>query len=195
MSKDTYCVYCHTNKVNGKKYIGITRLKLEQRCGWGHGYNSQHFGRAIKKYGWQNFEHEILESNLDYEEAKEKERFYITKYKTLESAHGYNVAFGAGGGFKGHHHNEDSRKKISEGKKRYKITDEHKKHLSESKSGTKHHCAKIVFQYTKDGDFVREWSYMNEAAESLNIAKSSISATCKGKRKSAGGYVWKYERM
>ncbi len=46
---DTYTVYKHTNKVNGKVYIGITRNQPEVRWGRnGSGYNLQLFGKAIK---------------------------------------------------------------------------------------------------------------------------------------------------
>lgn len=45
------------------------------------------------------------------------------------------------------------------------------------------------------GEFIREWDYMSQASKELNINKANIAETCYGKRKSAGGYVWKYERV
>lgn len=45
-----YSVYCHTNKVNGKRYIGITKHKPEKRWANGYGYsNNRHFFSACMK--------------------------------------------------------------------------------------------------------------------------------------------------
>lgn len=63
----TYSIYMHKNKTNGKVYIGQTYLPPEER--WkphGEGYTKYQpaIHAAIQKYGWENFEHIILESNL-----------------------------------------------------------------------------------------------------------------------------------
>jgi predicted GIY-YIG superfamily endonuclease len=70
-----YTVYQHKNKINGKVYIGITSQKLEQRWGsQGCNYKSSpHFYSAIQKYGWDNFEHNIL-FDLTKEQACLKEK-------------------------------------------------------------------------------------------------------------------------
>lgn len=91
-----YIVYCHTNKINGKKYIGQTKLSPERR--WGkNGCNysgSRHFFGAIQKYGWNNFDHEIIASNLTLEEANNFESLLIQKLNTQNPNKGYNIAFG-----------------------------------------------------------------------------------------------------
>ena len=51
---------------------------------------------------------------------------------------------------------------------------------------------KKILQFTKSGEFIREWPSMSEASRRLGIAKQSICSCCLGKRKSAGGYVWEY---
>lgn len=91
-----YCIYCHTNKINGKKYIGQTKLPLEIR--WGkHGEKykgSRHFCAAIKKYGWNNFYHEVIASNLTLDEANNFERLLISKVDTTNQEKGYNISAG-----------------------------------------------------------------------------------------------------
>ena len=71
-----YTVYQHKNKINGKVYIGITMQEPEKRWGVnGRNYKSSpHFYSAIQKYGWDNFEHNILFTNLTKEEACLKEQ-------------------------------------------------------------------------------------------------------------------------
>lgn len=70
-----YTVYQHKNKINGKVYIGITKQAPEERWNNGKKYKSSpHFYAAIQKYGWDNFEHNILFQNLTKEETRENIR-------------------------------------------------------------------------------------------------------------------------
>lgn len=52
---------------------------------------------------------------------------------------------------------------------------------------------KPVIQFDKDGNLISEYQSVREASRQTNIILSSIVETCKGKRKSAGGYIWKYK--
>ena len=92
MLSKSYCVYKHTNLINQKVYIGITSQKTSHRWGHeGHNYNQQSkFFNAIQKYGWENFSHEILYTNLTKEEAIELEAKLIDKYNSVEN--GYNCS-------------------------------------------------------------------------------------------------------
>ena len=60
----------------------------------GFGYDKQLFAYAIKKYGWDNFKHEILLNNLTKTEAQRYEVEYIQKYDSLIGHKGYNVSKG-----------------------------------------------------------------------------------------------------
>ena len=108
-----YIVYKHTSP-NGKFYIGITSQGTERR--WradGSEYKPKegrttHFYNAILKYGWDNFEHEILYDNLTKEEAEEIERELIDKYDLTNPEYGYNTR--EGGGSQGHLSDETKNK-------------------------------------------------------------------------------------
>lgn len=96
-----YKVYLYTNKVNGKKYCGITNRTLEKRSeGNGFGYirsvyeAKTKFARAILKYGWENFIPEILYEVETKEEACELEIQTIKDMRLTEDEFGYNIHFG-----------------------------------------------------------------------------------------------------
>lgn len=97
MNNRTYIVYKHTNNINGKVYIGITKYgenpELRWRKGYGYVENNIFFA-DILKYGWDNFTHEILEEKLTNIEAAERERHYILKYDSV--INGYNQVYGNG---------------------------------------------------------------------------------------------------
>lgn len=88
---NNYIVYIHTNNQNNKKYIGITCRNPQIRWGLnGNGYSLQKkFFNAIQKYGWNNFNHEIIATDLSEREAKELETYYIDLYDSINN--GYNI--------------------------------------------------------------------------------------------------------
>ena len=89
-------VYIHINKINNKKYIGITSEKdPNKRWKNGLGYKRQIFYKAIQKYGWDNFQHKILFTNLTEQQAKQKEIELIALYNTNNSLYGYNQTKGS----------------------------------------------------------------------------------------------------
>lgn len=137
-----FVVYCHTNLINSKKYIGITCQPLAQRWRNGKGYKSSpHFNNAIQKYGWDNFSHEVLFEDLSQSEAEEKEIELIKKYNTRNRKYGYNIA--AGGGVMCGENNPmygkkltpEQRRKIGEASKGRKHTEEFKKYMSQKFKG------------------------------------------------------------
>lgn len=101
-------------------------------------------------------------------------------------------------------------------------TDSHKYNLLKAHLGNKHFSGKIVTenhknkissknkelwierklygingkkinQFDLNGTFIKTWNYIIDAARELKIKSSGISATCRGKYKSSGGFIWKYE--
>ena len=91
----TYIIYLHRNKINNKVYIGQTSDTMERRARGGCGYKSSpHFYRAIVEYGWENFEHFILEKNLSSAEADDKEKYWIKVFDSTNPEKGYNLTAG-----------------------------------------------------------------------------------------------------
>lgn len=89
MSNIIGCIYLHKNKINGKCYVGQTINRPERRWQNGTGYSScTKFNYAIKKYGWENFEHLILEDEIPIEQLNERELYWINKYDSFYN--GYN---------------------------------------------------------------------------------------------------------
>lgn len=118
LEKEWY-VYAHVNKTNGKQYIGITSQAPEKRWGTnGNQYTKSKnpcFFNAIRKYGWDGFEHKVLFCGLTEEDAKEKEIELIKKYHTCvydDKKMGYNMTFG-GDGASGHKATEETIRKMS----------------------------------------------------------------------------------
>lgn len=136
-----WCVYCHINKINGKKYYGKTSKDPLERWKNGHGYKKQtYFYNAIIKYGWDNFEHIILHNNLSCSEASDLEKYYIEKDKTnvcrwsKEVCGGYNMTDG-GEGKLGHKHTQESKEKISQHSLEMWKDPNKRKELIEKRSG------------------------------------------------------------
>lgn len=141
-NKDKWCVYIHRNKINNKAYIGIAKGNPEHRWGQnGKKYKQDSqpvFYNAIQKYGWDNFEHIIWNTNLTHEDAKHIEKTLITLFKTncrlyKNPEYGYNETNG-GDGTSGRKQSEETRKKMSKNRKG-KYTKENSywygKHISE----------------------------------------------------------------
>ena len=86
-----HCIYMHRNKVTGKVYVGQTVQQDNPSVRWqgGYGYIKQpKFFSDIIKYGWLNFEHNILEKDLTQEQANERENFWIRHFDSYKN--GYN---------------------------------------------------------------------------------------------------------
>lgn len=94
---------------------------------------------------------------------------------------------------------DKTRAKMSEAQKGKKMSEEAREKMSASKKGkkisdeTRAKLSKQVCQYDKQGNFIAEYYGASEAERQTDIANSSIIACCKGKLKSAGGYIWKYK--
>ena len=204
-----YIVYMHKLKIDGRVYIGQTCLSIEKRAGSnGNKYKGcTKFWNAIQKYGWNNFEHIVLASDLTLDQANELEKQYIEKFNSIEN--GFNLVEGGRNhswteeyrqqrrerflGEKnpnyGKPRSEETKRKIGEANKiallGKKLSEETKKKISESnKKYTPIICVETQKIYNCPTD----------AAEDIGNKKASshITEVCKGKRKTACGYHWSY---
>lgn len=166
-----YVVYKHTSP-SGKVYIGITcQNPPEKRWMNGRGYKyNEYFSRAISKYSWQNFLHEILIENLTQQEAEQKEIELIAYYKSADRNFGYNLDLGGTGAGK--------------------VSEETKRKMSEFGKGKN---VVPVIQYSRSGEFIAKYNSIVEAADKNGLFYSAISACCRNIVKTAGDYIWRYE--
>lgn len=82
---------------------------------------------------------------------------------------------------KGKHHTEETKQKMSESS------------ATKGKFGSEHPSSKKVGQYDEETlEVIKIWDSLSDVQRELGIATSSISNCCRGKLKSAGGFIWKY---
>ena len=150
------CIYCYTSHTSGKSYVGQSwnlqkryrRNTVRDTTGC-----TRRFANAIKSYGWNDFEENILEWHDNQIDLNDAEMFFIAYLGTL-SPNGYNLTEGGIGGrksaetrrrmseaAKGKVMSVEARRKMSEAQKGNqnmkgkKLSDEHKNNISKAKKG------------------------------------------------------------
>lgn len=173
----------------------------------------------------KQIEVEILYESDDHEEIKNKEIEFIALYGRRDLGLGTLVNYTNGGdGGLGRVKSEEEKRKTGD-KNRGKVrspeqklnlrkvhlgkplseahrkaqsvprTEEHRRNISKGITGANNPIAQPVLQFSKEGEFIKEWSYILEAATALNIHHPNISKCCLGKRKSTGGFAWKHKNL
>lgn len=185
-----------------------------------HNEDNDLLNKATKKYGYENFKIEIIKYCKE-EELDLYEQYYIDYYKSHKKENGYNIELGGSthkhlskeqiekmkktkkgklmgkeNPFYGKTHTLQAKKKISEKNKNNKyclgrfISKETREKIG---NANRWHRILAVKCYDLNGNFIKEYLSIGEAGRSLNKKHySAISAVCKGKRKTAFGYIWKY---
>lgn len=197
-----YTVYKHTFP-NGKVYIGMTSINPNARWNNGNGYKGKLISKAISEFGWDNVKHDVLYSELTEENAKQIEILLINKYKSNDKRFGYNTTKG------GEVVSDNTKKKISEsvsGKNNHNygktLSKEYKEKISKTKKGSSHtketkkkiseSMSKRIGRSIKCIETNKIYDTATQANKETNIDRSSITAVCRGRQKTAGGYHWKY---
>lgn len=193
LSCKKYIVYMHINKLNNKKYIGVTSKCLKERCGV-NGIRYQRctaFNNAIIKYGWDNFTHKIIKVDLSKDEASTCEMCLIKIYNTTNPKNGYNIS---DGGYDGYIITEETKAKISNAKIgipsknkgiKYHLSEESKKSFID-KIGIK------VVQLDKNtGQLIKIYDTI-KYVEQDGFYPRNITRVCKRERKYAYNYMWMF---
>ena len=99
-----YYIYCYTNNINDKKYIGqtsnINRRQSEHKYAAFNQHSKDYnllFHQKIREYGLENFTFEILETinTTDLNLVDEREQYWIKeKNSFVKNGKGYNITLG-----------------------------------------------------------------------------------------------------
>lgn len=214
------CIYKITNLVNGKFYIGSTKGKLQRRISahlaklrYDKHYNI-HLQKSWNKYGENNFKFEILENFLFLETLSDKENSIKLREKELELFISLNPDYNFNRvttrGSLGRILTQEQKDNISKKGKDRKHTLESKEIMRKKALGkiiSQEQIDKIrlktlgkpIFRsrpievFNLKNELIAEYSFQGEAAKIMKIRKTSISNCCNNRRKTAGGYIFKFK--
>lgn len=210
-------VYRIVNLVNGKQYIGSSislydRKHIHLNYLKNNNHTNKHLQFSYNKHGVDNFSFEVLET-CDKEILLVREQYYID---TLNPQ--YNIRLIAESNL-GYKHTVKACNKMSKSRKLVTITEDWKSNISKSmmnhvvtletankisktKKGKRLHenslkasrlsVIKPIIQYDKEMNIVNKFESITEASKKLKINKSNITSVCSNTRKTAGGFIFKY---
>lgn len=198
-----YFFYAHINKFNGKVYVGETYLNPPSKR-WANGKNYQnnkHFNSAILKYGWNGFEHIILEEcDCDFETVRQLENKWIDYYDSRNPQKGYNIAPGGYAGLSPFAIEKAEKWKATHpeimqerANQMHKWQNDHPEEMLRLRrinvqKATNARKKPVICVETGD-----QFESASDAARHIHKAtQSKITMACLGQRKTCGGYHWRY---
>jgi group I intron endonuclease len=140
MMEDIGCIYIVKNNVNFKVYVGQTTRDFDVR--WrqhqndakcGKDYN---LGKAIRKYGIENFSAHIAATASSKDDLYRLETCWIISLRSNNPKFGYNMTFG-GEGTLGYKASEETRRKQSKARKGRKLSEQARMNIAKAKLGPK----------------------------------------------------------
>lgn len=208
-------IYKVTNVETGLNYIGVSTKSISERqkdhIGKAERGGNAKFQKAIATYGPQAFVWSTIDTAQTVNELAEKERAYILKYDC--KTNGYNSDIGGGLQKTVYQYSLEDGKLINTFPSLYcaaNAVNADKRNISKAAIGNANSSAgyfwsyspsptlrqdlrkKKVIQLHLDGVEVCKFNSISEASFKTGINKSSIAKVCRGERKLAGGYLWRY---
>lgn len=166
-------VYKHIRKDTGDIfYIGIGKSDNNFKRAHSKDKRNIIWKRIVEK---TDYDVEVIHSNITWQEACSIEKELILKYKKRNQGGTLcNISDGGEGGI---------------------LSEEVQAILKEKRQGHKNPKAKKVYQYTLDGEFVKEWECIKYASDYYNIGHVNITHCFSGKQKTAAGFKWSKTKL
>lgn len=215
-----YCVYCHINKQTKEIYVGITNDIRVRWGGKEKGYKGcPDFYPALQKYGWDGFDHIILIEGISRSMALIYEHELIKKYDLVNN--GYNKSYGSwntgvprrlsppvfqytltGEFVRKWNYTTEAVAEYGEGiydnlagkvkkAKGYQWSYIQMDKMPPYETKNRHNYLPI-YQYSIEGDFIKEWATRYEAMEQYGI---TVIPCAEGNARTAYKYRWSFEKV
>jgi len=187
-------VYVHKKKIDDSIfYVGIGKRMYRAKD---LKSRNKHWRNTTSKHEWY---YEYIETDVDYETAKELEMFLID---VIGIDNLTNITLG-GEGTLGVKHSDEHIKKCVEARAGYRHSDETKNKISASNKGNVFSCDIInKFRYCKknsravvmslNGLDLKIFRTVRDAERFIGVKYSNIGNVCNGKRLTSNGYNWRW---
>lgn len=191
-------IYQWTNSLNGKKYIGSHIGEPED----GYIGSGSYFKKAFNKYKdfFSRDILEIIEGESIYDRIKILEEKYLKEVDAANNSSYYNITNSYYGGNTYQGLSTGDKKKMIEkwinaGKIDRLNNPQKYKDIAKKQSVAQRERGKEIYQFTKDGEFIKMFQCLEEAHVLTNISKGNLHSAINGSRNFAGGFRWSYNTI
>jgi len=184
-------VYRHRRNDTDKVFYVGYGCKESRAYETQEGRRSSWWKRIYNKHGVSI---EVVAKDLSKENALELEELMIASYGRIDLKEGQLINM-TDGGESGNRVivTAETRAKISKAHKGRVHTSEARKNMGKNWLGKKAHNRLKIEQYDLQGNYIQTFDSLRLAANSLGKKEGHICSVCRGRRKRAYGYVWKYK--
>ena len=180
-------IYKITNKINGKVYIGQTIRPVEYRFNRHindamHNILNTHFARAIRKYGPDQWQFEVIDNAETQKELNQKEQYWIRYYNSVEEGYNETDAITKCGGNTYQSKTEQEMEEIKE-------------KIRQTKLGAKNPMARRIKRINIITNEIDIFDTIISCAQAcgINNGKTSITTRLNGQVKSPYKNTWLFE--